>query len=138
MTTAEIPYHSVDTNSRLPTRDPYHYPLIVGTHVFNHLRESIRCGVLPVNRTNNSMQISYITCFQEKNRITQHAFELKFDETVKFVGLNLHPIRNSFQEKHQTFPRAFLAASLQTLSTDKHPFFVQRGSIAFRNSISGM
>ena len=53
---ADIPHHSLDENSRPPTPNPYHYPLILDIAIINFPKQNQRCHVLPVNRLNNILQ----------------------------------------------------------------------------------
>ena len=64
--------------------------------MINHRRQDLRYHILRVNRTNNSLHNSAITRYRELTRLTYTATELKFEVTLKFIGLNLHSIPTSF------------------------------------------
>ena len=71
-------------------------------------------------------------CFhlQSRNDLTNpHFNELKFELTVKFIGLNPYPIPTSTQTKLRTFPRPFVVTILQFTSADEHPFDHHGGKI---------
>ena len=68
--TADLPYHTLEENTRLPTADPNHYPLRLNNQIVFHIRQVVRYHNLPVNKLSNSFQYFTITCIQELNRVT--------------------------------------------------------------------
>ena len=101
-------------------------------------RQYLRYRIVPVNRLNISVQFSAFTRNQEMTRLTHTSIELKLEVTVKFIGLNLHPIPTSTHLKHQTFPSLFVVTSLQFTSSDEPPFDHQWRTLTFFNTISGL
>ena len=127
----DLPYHTLEEYSRHPTHDVYHYPLRLDNEIFNHPRQYLRHHILPVNRINNCLQYSAITRNRELTRLTHTSIELKFEVTVKFIGLNIHLIPTSTQIKHQMFPVPSVVTSQQFTSTDHPPFDRQGGTYNF-------
>ena len=98
--------------------------------MINHSTQVLRYHILRVNRINCSLQYSTNTRNRELNRLTQTTTELKFEVTVESIGLNPHPIPNSFLIKQRTFPSPFIVPTLQFTSIDEPALDHQWGSIA--------
>ena len=64
-------------------------------------------------------------------KLTLTSSEIKFQVTVKFNTLNLHPFATSSQFKHTTFPSIFVVTSLQFTFTSEPPCDHQPGSTTF-------
>ena len=94
--------------------------------------------ILPAKRTNNSLQSSTPSRNRELTRTTYTSTELKFEVSVKVVGLYPRPNTSSTEIEHWTFPSPFLGTNLNFTSVDERPFDHQQGSINFYNSILGM
>ena len=62
--TADLPYHTLDENSRPPTPEHYNYPLLLDNQIIYHPRQDQRYRILPVNRITNSHQ--YVTSYPSK------------------------------------------------------------------------
>ena len=84
----DFAYHTLESNSRPPTPDVYHYPLRLDNQIFNHPIQDLRFRILPVIRTNNTLQYSVITLYRELTRLNPSSTELKFEVTVKLIRLN--------------------------------------------------
>ena len=54
--TSELPFYSIDKNSRHPTPNADHYPLILHNQIIKHLRKALRYNNRPVNGLNKSLQ----------------------------------------------------------------------------------
>ena len=129
--------HTLDKISRPPTRDPYHYPLRFDNQMIDHPKQDLRYHSLTVNRVNNSDQYSIIIIRnREMNRLTQITTDFKFEVTVKFVGLNRHPIPTAHGIEHRAFPSPFVVTRLQFTSNDTRAFDHQWESITFYNPVS--
>ena len=85
MTTVGLPYTSLDKNSTPPSLDPYHYPLRLDNHLFNHPRQDLRHQNLPVNRTDNGLQDFITTHNLSLKRLTQTTTESKYEVTMKLI-----------------------------------------------------
>ena len=138
ITSAHLPYHTLEENSRPPTPDPYHQPLRLDKWKFIHPRHILSYFILPVNRINNCLQLSTITRNRERNRLTYNRTEGKLEATVIFNWLSYHSFPTSTQIKHRTFPCHFVAISLRFTSKAEPPSDHQLGTISFYNSISGL
>ena len=68
---AGLPYHTLEEKFRPPTHDPYPYPLRLDNQKLKHARQNLRHHIVPVNRTNNSLQDTTITRNWELNRLTE-------------------------------------------------------------------
>ena len=68
--TADLPYHTLEENSKPPSPDPYHYQLKLANQIITHPRQDLRYYIVPVNRTNNSLQNSNKTRNRELTRLT--------------------------------------------------------------------
>ena len=71
--------------------------------------------MLPVKRINKSLQCSAIIRNGEFARLIHTPTELKFEVTVKVIGINPHPVPFSTQIKHRTFPSPSVVISSQIL-----------------------
>ena len=92
---AGFPNQSLIKKSRPPTPDLYQYPLRLDNEMINHSTQNRRYHILRVSRMNSSLQNFTITRNRKLNRLTQTTTELKFEVTVKNIGLTPHPIPNS-------------------------------------------
>ena len=100
----DFPYHTLENNSRHPTPDLYHCALKSDNQSISQPKHYLRYHILPVNRTNKKLQYSAIIRNREMTKITHTSIQLKFEVTVKLIGLQADPIPNSNQIKHRTFP----------------------------------
>ena len=107
----DLPYHTLEENSRLPLPDLCHGPLKLDNQVFHHPRQDLRYHILSTNRTNNRLQCFISTRNRQLTGLTDTSTELKFGITVNFTGLNRHLIPTPTQIKHRTFPRLFVVTS---------------------------
>ena len=82
----DVPYHTLEENSRLPLPDLCHSPLRLDNQVFHHPRQDLRYHVLSTNRTNNRLQCFTSTRNRELTGLTHTSTELKFGITVNFIG----------------------------------------------------
>ena len=57
-------------------------------------------NILPVNRINISLQSCNITRCRELNRLAQITTNIKFEFTVKFIGLSPPSLPTSVQIEH--------------------------------------
>ena len=105
---------------------------------FNHPRQNLWNQILLLNRLNNSVVYFTITRTQEVIRLTHIPTELKFEVTIKLIGLNPHPNPTSTEVRHRTFLSLFVVTSLQFVSTDEPAVDHQWGSTTFYNPISGL
>ena len=96
----------------------------------------MRHHILPVHRTNKSLQYCAITRDQEVATLTHTSTELKFEESVNFIGLNPHPIPTSTQFNDRKLPSLFVVTSKHFTSTDEIPLDHQWGSITFYKTLS--
>ena len=118
MNPSDLPYHTVEENSRPPSSDIYKWSLRLGIQLINHPRQDLSYHILPVTKINNSLQHSAITRNRELTRLTHIPTEQKFEVTVRFIGKNPHPIPTPTQIKHRTFSIPFVVTSLQFTSSD--------------------
>ena len=102
--TAELPYISPDENCTPPIPDQYHYSLRVHKQINNHTRQDLRYQTLPVSRINNSLLNSTFIRKRVPTSLTQTTTELLFEVTVKFIGLNPHPLQLQFKFEAELFP----------------------------------
>ena len=47
---SDIPYHTLDKNSRPPTPEHYNYPLLLDNQLIYHPRQDQRYRILPVHK----------------------------------------------------------------------------------------
>ena len=135
---SDLPFHTLDKNSRPPTPEHYNYPLFLDNQIVYHPRQDQRYRILPVNRITNSHQYSQVTRQRELNRLTHSNLELRFEVSVKFSGLDPHPIPASTEIKYRTIPNPFVVTSVQFTALDDPPFNHNWGHITFYNYISGL
>ena len=87
-----------------------------------HPRQDQRYRILPVNRITNSHQYSQVTRQRVLNRLTHSNLELRFEVSVKFSGLDPHPIPTGTEIKYRTIPNPFVVTSVQFTAIDDPPF----------------
>ena len=133
---ADLPYLTLEKNSRPPTSDLYIYTLRLDNEIFNHPGQDLRNQFPPVNRKNSNLHCSTFTRNRDLTKLILISTELEVELIVNFNGLNPHPISNLFQVKHRTFPSLFVVTSLRFTSTNKPAYHQQWGSTTFHNPIS--
>ena len=86
----DLPYRTLEENSRPPTPDLYHYPVRLDSQMINHPRQDLRYHILRSNRIKLNLPYSSMSGNGELTRLTLTSTELKFEVTVKFIGLYPH------------------------------------------------
>ena len=129
-----IPY---DPEATPPTPARHNYPLQIGDDLIQSPRSDPRYTLAPIHRIFHNPHLSGKRKQEELERLQSASIEITFQITIRFEGLNPHPIYTLAHVFFVTTPYPFITERVNIHVNDEHPYETINGKITFLNTITG-
>ena len=111
--------------------------MYIGNDLIQSPRHDPRYTLAPIHRIFNNPHLSEDRKREELERLQSTSFEITFQITVRFEGLNPHPIYTQAHVFFVTTPYPFITERVNIHVNDEHPYETINGKITFLNTITG-